>query len=202
MNQAHLGEYIAFIQRAENLKNTLRSAHTSNGRQESSAEHSWRLCLLIMTFSRYFEGADANKLLRLAVIHDLGEAICGDIPAIAQPEDNDKSVSEREGMCALCAGLPEATRMEFLMLWDEYESATTLEARLVKGLDKLETLMQHNQGKNPPDFVDYNFNLSYGQEYTFFHPVLDQIRKPIDLETQEKCSAVRYEEFTHEFNTE
>ncbi len=198
MNQAHLGECIAFIQRAENLKNTLRSAHTSNGRQESSAEHSWRLCLLIMTFSRYFEGTDVNKLLRLAVIHDLGEAICGDIPAIAQPEGNDKSVSEREGMCALCAGLPEATRMEFLMLWDEYESATTLEGRLVKGLDKLETLMQHNQGKN----FDYNFNLSYGQEYTSFHPVLEQIRKTIDLETQEKCSAVRYEEFTHEFNTE
>src|SRR3712207_8775567 len=49
-------------------------------------------------------------------------------------------------------------------LWDEYESARSREAAIAKGLDKLETILQHTQGRNPPDF-DYAFNLGYGQRY-------------------------------------
>ncbi len=187
MDSAQLNECIAFIQRAENLKNTLRSAHTSQGRQESAAEHSWRLCLLILVFARYFEGVDANKLLRLAVIHDLGEAVCGDIPAIAKPDLDKKSETERRGMCELCTGLPESIYSEMLALWDEYELAETLEAKIVKGLDKLETIMQHNQGKNPPDF-DYEFNLSYGQNAISVLPLLKQIRDILDKNTRENVA--------------
>ena len=187
MDIKQLHENIAFVQRAESLKSTLRSAYTSEGRQESAAEHSWRLCLLIMTFAQYFEGADTGKLLRLAVVHDLGEAVCGDIPAIRQADVGDKSDCERKGMCELCAGLPESTRMELLALWDEYESATTLEAKIVKGLDKLETIMQHNQGKNPPDF-NYIFNLSYGRECTSGHPLLEQIRDVLDKTTKQNAT--------------
>ncbi|MDL2269845.1 HD domain-containing protein [Desulfosarcina sp. OttesenSCG-928-A07] len=190
MNQTELGECIAFVQRAENLKNTLRSAYTSTGRQESTAEHTWRLCLLVMVFSQHLGEADLNKLLRLAVIHDLGEAVCGDVPAICQSEKNDKSASERKGMCDLCAGLPEATRSEFLALWDEYEAATTLEAKIIKSLDKLETIIQHNQGENPPDF-DYDFNLAYGREHTSALPLLGKIRELLDETTQEKSRAAR-----------
>lgn len=184
---AQLNECIAFIQRAENLKNTLRSAHTSQGRHESAAEHSWRLCLLILVFARYFEGADANKLLRLAVVHDLGEAVCGDIPAIVQSELDKKSETERRGMCELCTGLPESIHSEMLALWDEYELAETLEAKIVKGLDKLETIMQHNQGKNPPDF-DYEFNLSYGHDITSVLPLLEQLREVIDKNTRKNVA--------------
>ena len=49
-------------------------------------------------------------------------------------------------------------------LWKEYNEAVSKEARLVKALDKAETIMQHNQGCNPAGF-DYDFNLEYGQEY-------------------------------------
>ncbi|UQZ91278.1 phosphohydrolase [Deltaproteobacteria bacterium Smac51] len=187
MDITQLNDSLIFIQRAENLKNTLRYAYTSTGRPESTAEHTWRLCLLIMVFSKYFEGADLSKLLRLAVIHDLGEAVCGDVPAIVQSEGDDKSLVERRGMCDLCDGLPEAVRSEFMALWDEYEGASTLEARLVKGLDKLETIMQHNQGANPPGF-DYNFNLTYGLEYTSAHPLLNRIRELVDKETRAKAA--------------
>ncbi|UYH53067.1 HD domain-containing protein [Lawsonia intracellularis] len=187
MDSVQLNECIAFIQRAENLKNTLRSAHTSQGRQESAAEHSWRLCLLILVFAKYFEHADVNKLLRLAVVHDLGEAVCGDIPAIAKPDLDKKSETERRGMCELCTGLPESIYTEMLALWDEYELAETLEAKIVKGLDKLETIMQHNQGKNPPDF-DYEFNLFYGQDAISVLPLLKQIRDVLDKNTRENVA--------------
>lgn len=187
MDPRQLRDIIGFIQRAENLKNTLRYAHTSTGRPESSAEHSWRLCLMVMAFSNYFEGAEVGKLLRLAVIHDLGEALCGDIPAIVQSKEVDKSGAERQAMRELCAELPEETRTELLNLWEEYEAATTLEARIVKGLDKLETIMQHNQGLNEPDF-DYTFNLPYGREQTSAQPLLNQIRELLDSATRENAA--------------
>ncbi len=183
MDHNMLAGIIVFMRKAENLKNTLRSAHTSNGRHESSAEHSWRLCLFVMVISKFFDGIDADKLLRLAVIHDLGEAVCGDIPAIHQIASTGKATVERLGMCELCADLPPDLQAELLALWDEYDTASTPEARIIKGLDKLETISQHNQGRNPPDF-DYAFNLAYGQEYMDFHPLLKQIRAILDGETR------------------
>ncbi len=190
MEQRDLNKSIAFIQRTESLKSTLRSGHTSNGRQESTAEHTWRLCLFIMVFSGHFENADMCRLLKLAIIHDLGEAICGDVPAIAQSEINDKSIVERKAILDLCEELPDGVRQEFLALWDEYAAATTFESRIIKGLDKLETIMQHNQGKNPSDF-NYGFNLSYGREYTSAIPLLEQIRAILDQETRDRAEGNR-----------
>ncbi len=188
MDTEKLARSIDFLQRAENLKNTLRSAHTSTGRQESTAEHTWRLCLMLMLFSEYFEGINAHTLLRLAIIHDLAEAICGDIPAVAQL--GSKSAIERDAMCSLCAVLPEDTQKELLFLWDEYNFASTAEAKIVKGFDKLETIMQHNQGKNPTGF-DYTFNLTYGKEYTAACPLLTQIREVLDAMTKKKVEQGR-----------
>lgn len=184
MDAKQLTSYIDFMLKAENLKNTLRSAHTSIGKEESTAEHSWRLCLMLMLFSKYFESLNMYKILQLGIIHDLGEAVCGDIPAVAQVGGN-KSAIEREAMCSLCAGLPKDTQAEFLALWDEYETANTAESKIVKGFDKLETIMQHNQGKNPPDF-DYTFNLTYGKEYTDAVPLLAQIRVVLDAMTRDR----------------
>ena len=68
-------------------------------------------------------------------------------------------------------------------LWEEYEACRTPEARLVKALDKAETILQHNQGMNPPDF-DYAFNLSYGAEYFRSDKVLQRLRSLLDIDTR------------------
>jgi putative hydrolase of HD superfamily len=73
-------------------------------------------------------------------------------------------------------------RDRFLALWDEYETAVTPEAQLAKALDKLETILQHNQGANPPGF-DYAFNLDYGRKYTDVHPLLAELRAELDAVT-------------------
>ena len=173
---------IRFIQEAERLKSVLRSGFTSSGRPESTAEHSWRLCLLAMTFADQLGPLDMTKVLQLCVIHDLGEAIAGDVPAINQHLDPGKSERERRDLQTLTQTLPAALQAEILALWEEYEAAQSAEARVVKGLDKLETIIQHNQGANPPDF-DYAFNLAYGQRYTAADPVLAQIRALVDQDT-------------------
>jgi putative hydrolases of HD superfamily len=72
-------------------------------------------------------------------------------------------------------------------LWDEYEQARTPEARAAKALDKLETIIQHNQGANPPDF-DYLFNLDYGRKYTRAEPLFAQLRELVDADTRRRAA--------------
>lgn len=176
---------LAFIREAERLKDVLRSAHTSSGRRESTAEHTWRLCLMAMVFAGEFPGVDFTRLLQICVIHDLGEAIGGDIPAVEQYAVPDKAARERADLLTLLAPLPNAMQAQFLGLWEEYEQAQTVEARLVKGLDKLETIIQHNQGANPEGF-DYAFNLGYGQKHMDAHPLFAAIRKVVDADTLQR----------------
>jgi putative hydrolase of HD superfamily len=189
-NPSDLLGRLRFIQEAERLKDVLRSGHTSSGRQESTAEHSWRLCLLAITFHDLLGPLDFERVLKLCVVHDLGEALSGDIPAIVQQAGSDKSTQERKDLLTLTATLPSDVRSQMMELWEEYEAAETQEARVVKALDKIETIIQHNQGSNPPDF-DYDFNVSYGSKYASAHPVIAQLRAVVDEETRANASRVR-----------
>lgn len=173
--------YLAFFRAAEGLKDTLRSGHTRRGRPESTAEHTWRLCLMAMTLADELPGIDVPRLIELLIVHDLGEAVSGDVPAPKQA--GDKTAGERRDLIALLAPLPEAARLRLLARWDEYNGLATPEARLAKGLDRLETVLQHTQGANPPDF-DYGFNLAYGRAHTDAHPLLAALRAPVDSETE------------------
>ncbi len=188
--QDRLSQILTFLQTAESLKSTLRSAHTSSGRPESVAEHTWRLCLLVLVLAPEFPEVDAHRLMKICLIHDLGEALQGDIPAPLQDPNFDKSQSEREDLLELLSPLPELQRGEILELWEEYEQAATPEAKLAKAFDKLETLLQHAQGQNPPDF-DYAFNLDDGRRYTVLNAQTRQLRAWIDEETRKRDAESR-----------
>ena len=82
MNAKELEGTLEFLRGAERLKSVTRSAYTSEGQQESVAEHTWRLCLMSVVFADSFPGVDFARLVKICVIHDLGEAIGGDIPAL------------------------------------------------------------------------------------------------------------------------
>ena len=183
--QEHLSQILNFLRVVESLKSTLRSGHTASGRPESVAEHTWRLCLLAMVLAPEFPEVESHRLMKICLIHDLGEALQGDIPAPLQDPNVDKSQSEREDLLELLSPLPELQRSEILELWEEYEQATTPEAKLAKAFDKLETLLQHTQGQNPSDF-DYAFNLDYGRKYTELNAQTRQLRAWIDEETRQR----------------
>ncbi|MTW11191.1 HD domain-containing protein [Pseudoduganella eburnea] len=176
---------LAFLREAERLKSVLRSGFTSSGRPESTAEHSWRLCLMALVFADELPGLDLARVLKLCVVHDLGEAIHGDIPAIHQHAHPDKSAQESEDLLTLTRDLDPPLRAEIIGLWDEYEAAATPEAQAVKAFDKLETILQHNQGDNPPDF-DYAFNLGYGRKHTATAPLFVALRDILDAETRQR----------------
>ena len=186
MNDTELAGIIEFLRAAEQLKNTTRTAWTSSGKQETVAAHTWRLCLMSLLFARAFPDVDVAKLLKICIIHDLGEAVGGDVSAVLQQGRPPKAEQERADLWQLLAPLPETLRNEIAGLWDEYEAATSQEARLAKAFDKLETIMQHNQGRNPPDF-DYRFNLDYGRQYTAGDPLIEAVRELLDRETEARA---------------
>ena len=177
--------YLTFFRAAGALKDTLRNSWTSHGRRESVAEHSWRLALMALTLEDELPGVDHKRLLQLLIIHDLGEALGGDIPAPLQG-DADKTAVERADLARLVAPLPPAVAARLTALWEECAAAATPEARLAKGLDRLETVLQHVEGANPPDF-DYAFNLGYGRDHTDGHPVIAALRAPVDDETARRA---------------
>ena len=186
MNTADLAGVIEFLRAAEQLKNTTRTSWTSSGAQETVAAHTWRLCLMSLLFERNFPDVDIAKLIKICIIHDLGEAIGGDISAVEQQQRPAKTEQERADLLELLAPLPTHLRADITALWDEYEAASSREAKLAKALDKLETIMQHNQGQNPAGF-DYRFNLGYGREYTVGDPVIEAVRELLDKETEERA---------------
>lgn len=178
---------LRFLNEAERLKNVYRTSWTSGGQRESVASHTWRLSLMALVFERSFPGVDIGRLLKICIVHDLGEAIGGDIPAIYQQSNAPKADQERKDLLVLLQPLPDAIKQDIVALWDEYEAAATPEARIAKALDKLETLLQHNQGANPPAF-DYAFNLEYGRKFTDAVPLAAALRTIIDAETKQKAT--------------
>jgi putative hydrolase of HD superfamily len=177
---------LEFLRAAERLKVETRSAWTSAGERESVAEHTWRLSLMALVLAGYVPDVDFARLVKICIVHDLGEALGGDIPAPEQARRGAKADEERRHLLRLLEPLPERLRAEITALWDEYEGARTPEAKLAKALDKLETILQHNQGQNPPGF-DYRFNLGYGTRFTADVPELAAVRAILDAETERRA---------------
>jgi putative hydrolase of HD superfamily len=147
---------------------------------------------MALALAPQFPEVDFARLIKICIVHDLGEAIGGDIPApeqarrVAGGAVAGKAADERRDLVTLLQPLPASLRAEITALWDEYEAAQSPEARLAKALDKLETILQHTQGRNPPDF-DYRFNLGYAREHTASPPLIAAIRAVLDRATEDRA---------------
>ena len=180
---------VRFIEETERLKSVLRTSWTSSGRQESTAEHSWRLALFALAALPDFPELDREKVLMLCLVHDLGELYSGDISAALAPDPEMKLREETEAIERMGRLLPETQSDIITALWQEYEDGETPEARFVKALDKAETILQHNQGRNPGDF-DYAFNLEYGKNL-FQEPRMSDLRGLLDIKTKKRLEAAK-----------
>jgi len=190
MTEAELAGVLDFLRQAEGLKTTRRSGYTSAGEPETVAEHTWRLCLMALVLQPEIPDVDFVRLVKICLVHDLGEVIGGDVPAPEQAAlTEDRAARERRDLLSLLTPLPRDTREHITELWDDYESGGSAEARLAKALDKLETILQHAQGRNPPDF-DYRFNLDYGREHTDGPELIVRLRRLLDEMTEERAREV------------
>lgn len=179
------GKLLEVLHLAERLKDTTRHCYTSGGRHESVAEHSWRISLMAYFVKDEFPEADMDKVIRMCLIHDLGEAFTGDIPAF-QKTDQD-SEREKKVLSAWVSELPESFAAEMRELYQEMEERKTLEAKIYKAMDSLEAVIQHNESDvSTWERHEYDLNLTYGNDKVEFSDYLKELREVVRQETLAK----------------
>ena len=180
-------ELLDFLHISEKLKCNTRHSYTSNWRHESVAEHSWRLALMALLMKDQIPGVDMDKVLRMCLIHDLGEAITGDIPSFEKTDANERT--EAKAIDGLVASLPQPLSGELAALFAEMEARETPEARVFKALDRMEAVLQHNEAPLETWIpLEYELNRTYGTVDAAPYPFLKALREQMCRDTKEKIS--------------
>ena len=180
-------ELLTLLHTAEKLKDTTRHCDTSGGRKESVAEHSWRLTLMAFFLRSEFPHLNMDKVMRMCLVHDLGECFTGDIPSFLKTRDD--TAREDALLAQWVSTLPAPYNTELSALYDEMDALETEEAKLYKALDKLEAVIQHNEAAFSTWLPrEYDLNLTYADENVAFSPYLTALRKAIREETEKKLS--------------
>ena len=175
---------------AERLKDATRHCYTSQGRHESVAEHSWRLTLMAFFLRDSFPEADMDKVARMCLIHDLGEAFTGDIPSFLKTAGDEKREEELLGVWV--DSLPEPVSSEMRELYREMDARETVEAKIYKALDGLEAVIQHNESDLGTWIErEYELNLTYADDKVAFSPCLRALREEIRSDTKKKIEEGR-----------
>lgn len=172
---------------AERLKDATRHCYTSGGRHESVAEHSWRITLMAYWVSDEFPEADLEKLFKMCLIHDLGEAFTGDIPSFEKTQENE----DREAalLYEWTRSLPEPFASEMTALYHEMEERQTLEARIYKALDNLEALISHNESDLSTWLpLEYDLQMTYGNDKVAFSEYLTRLRDQVRDDSKRKIA--------------
>ena len=135
-------EFLDIMHRAEMLKNNTRHSWTSQDRHESVAEHSWRLAFMVLMYSyelkKEFPEVDIDKVLRMCIIHDLGEAFTGDIPSFYKTDAD--SVKESDILLDWFRSMPAPFDTELPALPLERELQLTYGAENMKFSKTIEKL--------------------------------------------------------------
>jgi len=174
---------IDFLRVMERLKDAPRHCWTTGGRRESVAEHSWRVALMAMLMADEFPELDIDRVIRMCLVHDIGEAITGDIPTFVKT-DADRVVEGRE-VDTLIGGLPEPWPRWLGDLFDEMEALQTPEAKLYKALDRMEAIQSHNESAVETWLpLEYELNLTYGEKDAAFSPYLTILRAEMRKDTE------------------
>ncbi|KAL5537819.1 hypothetical protein UlMin_044393 [Ulmus minor] len=150
---------IDFLSICHQLKTTKRTGWVRRDVKdpESIADHMYRMGIMALIASD-IPGVDRDKCVKMAIVHDIAEAIVGDITPSDGISKEEKSRREREALDHMCKVLGGGSRAkEIGELWMEYEGNSSPEAKIVKDFDKLEMILQaleyeKEQGKDLDEF--------------------------------------------------
>ncbi len=182
-----------FVHAAGRLKTELRRAYKSNGSQETVAEHSWRVSLIAMTLSGTIKEIDRDKCVKMAIVHDLPEVYAGDVYRLDREKQDGRHNSEKDALERLTKLVTRGVSKELTSLWLEFEEGTTREARLVRLIDRLEVLVQHNESdvsrwSETEKQIQYGLAEKHAEKYGF----LLEFAREIDRETKRKLTRAGY----------
>jgi putative hydrolase of HD superfamily len=138
---------LGFIIEVEQLKAVIRKTKPVGlDRYENSAEHSWHVCLSALMLKDYAKlDIDINRVIKMLLIHDLGEIDAGDTIIYAS-ETVENKLKEEAGIVRLLSILPSASQQEYLALWREFEQGKTSDAVFAKAVDRIPPLLHNLNG--------------------------------------------------------
>lgn len=161
---AAVASALEFMRVVGRLKGVKRTGWVRSGVEgaESVADHMYRMAMMGFLLGPR-EGLDSTRCIKLALVHDLGESVVGDLVVEGPKQDRvtraEKEQMERKAINEICAGVGAPVGEEIRTLWEEFEAGETPEARHVKDLDKFEMVLQADeyeraQGMALPSFFE------------------------------------------------
>lgn len=153
-----IDQTLNFIIEIEKLKGVLRKTKVVGiDRYENSAEHSWQICLTALILKEYAnEPINIDRVIKMLLIHDLGEIDAGDTIVYATNTEEIKQ-KEAEGFKRLFGLLPAEIAEELHELWREFEEGVTPEAVYANAIDRIPPVLQ-NLENNGQSWLENNIS--------------------------------------------
>ncbi len=131
-------QIIDFILELDKLKGVTRKIRPRGlDRYENSAEHSWQLAMLAISLAEHAQTPiDINRVIRMLLVHDVGEIDTGDTIAFAEGGWEDRKAAELAAVKRIFGMLPDNQGAEFLSLWQEFEQEQTPESQFANAVDR------------------------------------------------------------------
>ena len=141
-----LERQLEFLIEADKMKSVFRQTLVMDkSRQENDAEHSWHIALMALTLHEYAAhgGVDINRVLRMALLHDLVEIYAGDTFAYDADGAKDKQQREEAAADKLFSLLPPEQSREFRALWEEFDAMKTPDSMYAAAIDRLQPFISN-----------------------------------------------------------
>jgi putative hydrolases of HD superfamily len=183
-----LDEIVRFFIQSDDLKKTIRYSSCPKRIQESSAGHSWHVCLMIPIIAEKLNiKLDVQHAMEIALVHDLAERVLEKdfdsyLLAMGILKEDDKNNSEKKEMDRIKKEFSFGEKI--FSLWNEYEKCETKEAKFVKALDKLESHFHIiNCGSSGDNVDDGKHQATYAdnavKDFSELEPLLFSIKKEL-----------------------
>lgn len=181
-------ELLKILKTASQLKQNTRHSWLANGRRECVAEHCWRLSIFAYFMKDEFPDVDIDKVIKMCLFHDMGEAFTGDIPSFLKSEVDEEK--ESSVLNEWVKSLPTPYKDELSNIYKEIEEQKTQEAKLFKALDKLEAAISHNEADLSTWIeLEYELNPIYGKEESQFSQYTKELQNQVYNDSIEKIKA-------------
>lgn len=187
MSNLSVETLLSFLNKIEKLKSVPRHCITAGGIQENVAAHSWRTAVTAWLIRDEFPDADMDKVIKMCLIHDIGEAVTGDIPTFEKTAEHE--AAEKRAVDDLLHTLPDSLYRELSAMFAEMDALETTEARIYKALDKLEAVIQHNESDICTWLpLEYELQQTYAARSVQGLPFLERLQDACVKETRRKIA--------------
>ena len=141
--QDRITAQLAFLIEADKLKSVTRANVLADGsRFENTAEHSWHVCLWALVFADHSGGANIPRVIQMLLLHDIVEIDAGDHPVHLEHDMKEVRRLEAAAATRIFGLLPADQGVNYRLLWEEFESGKTADARYANMIDKASPMFQ------------------------------------------------------------